>query len=1658
MKFRKLYKYATTILLFFLFVSIQDQVNPDTITDNSKITDTTRYLSIPEKLGSVVYENVQPASKKNLILILDAHNNLSAQYNISHILEYVSENTDIHSIYIEGAAGKLKTQDYFRTVSDKEITKCVSDVLLNKGLISGAEYFSLNFLNDTQILKGTEVLDDFYKNLSEFRKLKNNNSSDKIISIINQFNKAIRKNHPSNFITLDEAYIKFVNNEKNSLEFIEILNEFQKSHPELSTDDSSIINKLFFLYNTSPKINTILLKNLVTVKKQHEDIALEATKIQNSLIGFGTETRAIEKAYAILKKYSDSIPEVVEKYVQTLTEVNNLPPQQIYQLVIESYKELIREYGVANNLLSAREKLIGLNKAISMKLTPREYKYFNLKNMDIAENCSVLISHVQNPRELVDIFNSPDSFSDILKIKNDVCSFYSSVFKRNTSISNNIIDNLPENKTAVLIIGGFHKDICSDFSDNDISVSVIQPNIDTEVSLNRDVSYVEYLSGKLSSLEKILYYSWSTIPSPISSQALENYFTRKESIPTVVARQISLMLGAVLTIQNEHDKEVSSYEIARKLEEIFSNSQAVNNYMSDSYANLLGNEPFPQWPRFLRYHSIANKKGIFVTFKVGSTTFGVQLLKEGAELNRHEAAAIKTLISGLQTNYPITYKGDHYSLSISYFNEYKKSDLLEDELVSDQALEEILDRQMYSQRKTLDYNVSREIASNLNNVPFPSSQKRHIKKFKLDYVNAQATLKQQVIETLNPTHDPDFDAGIDRFSEIIDQVERQLKTKKNPKELTVQLPQDKRELIIKLVPQEELDKYNLNALTLSNQDNVEIYLPAEYFYKTKKRFLSELKFLFKKYILRSSAPFPYRPSIFFQLLKHELDTYVYNMPNSMSALVESIMNSVSDKEIGKASDRILYDFSRRVKSAIASGDFENLHATHAYLNSFMENVHYSLRALRADKNLTNQQKVYAEKLVLDIAQKAQFQRVRLEFFITYFAGNMRDFKIKKLLGKGNFGMAYLAEKNDEQWVIKIPHSLDRTSIVISMFLNSTERISRLVSKLCFPFEKADKLNEIKKPGPIKLFIQMKLHQIERFLINTAFLFREQRGTLWHVGRRKQSTRDIVEVTDRLMNRNEAALWQIVYGENYQDNNFRQEENWFFAVPYYPGKTLGSINTDGMSEGERLDIVLGIIDELAHLGRRGVVHNDLHPANIYILDERNKNNGLKARILDYGLSMQPKFAPSSYKKVFFEVNTIYGSPEMNRFFDAYLGVKKTLDELAKTSISDLKPNFLERLKSNLKTRSRYSLNLDLYYKLVDVILPDIEKRVQNGEFYSTHEIIQMIDTDLLQFLYSFINHQSDIYSLGVIMQRDLLKGIKSEDLQVIIRKTLTSKRDERYASLDNLRNDLLAYAAKNGVELAYESPQTVVETTSKFLYPRGSISEKNKSVRKKLLDIGLLETDIDTILQISISDLIAGRLGKLNYILAPTTKNQIQSIVSSHLLEQFIESIGDEHDLNSLFFDSLFQEFQSVEATEAIVSEMKYVLGRALDTTFTNTPESNKRFIHELLTEFFISKYLGNRISVLQAGTFYNLDQHVKNILHTIKPGLFEQLYLESKHNPNTDEFKIDQLMFIQEILSLSEKSGFKIQLESPAVETPTNNLARPIDLEINSENLLEHSL
>ena len=132
------------------------------------------HTNIPTALNplfATVSQSYLNDGKDIFVLIQDLHSNPEVQANIYKTIDFFDKNYGINKILIEGAPAAKVDTSFIKSLNNYDLK--VSDYLLNKGMLTGTEYFLIKNNSDVPVY-GLEDWETYINNIRLLANINNN--------------------------------------------------------------------------------------------------------------------------------------------------------------------------------------------------------------------------------------------------------------------------------------------------------------------------------------------------------------------------------------------------------------------------------------------------------------------------------------------------------------------------------------------------------------------------------------------------------------------------------------------------------------------------------------------------------------------------------------------------------------------------------------------------------------------------------------------------------------------------------------------------------------------------------------------------------------------------------------------------------------------------------------------------------------------------------------------------------------------------------------------------------------------------------------------------------------------------------------------------------------------------------------------------------------------------------------------------------------------------------------------------------------------------------------------------------------------------------------------------------------------------------------------
>lgn len=561
----------------------------------------TKYDTLSEY--AQITENIYKKDTPLVVVVYDLHNNSKVQQNIEKIINFISRNSEINKIIIEGAPNKQISTKLFSSIENKQFIDNITNDLLYDGKISGAESFIIK--NDLHNLYGLENWDIYNKNIEQNLLLKNKYLQ-KTKEIYDSFVKSRIYFSKPQLFSLFSQDTDFEQRITNLYEFC------RNNNIDLSL--YSEINKFVSItkYKNKKNISKDLsyLFNDIKSKIPYQNYLQITALLKN--INLNTK----EKLNLIFNIIKNSSPETLLKYEPLVVYFNNIETRtaiNFYALIqqTETLENFILDNFVDYNekeLILADKFIYILSEYARLSISYNQYKYFE-QNKDYLYNISIKYLDTQSLKIINDILKDEDLKNYHLTNEQRNKIFYGNI-KSLVNISDNdnievtetnIIENLKNiDSVNIIVVGGFHNELTDILKHQNVSVLSIIPRVEQLTDFDNELIRTENVVYKnaLASPTVLVQADISTVASIIKqwSSSMTNsdidFFRQKQAIKKWLSDNKidlefeivneTLYLGSVpindiLTPKARYKKENNSHKkntfsnIVWKLHDIYSN-------------------------------------------------------------------------------------------------------------------------------------------------------------------------------------------------------------------------------------------------------------------------------------------------------------------------------------------------------------------------------------------------------------------------------------------------------------------------------------------------------------------------------------------------------------------------------------------------------------------------------------------------------------------------------------------------------------------------------------------------------------------------------------------------------------------------------------------------------------------------------------------------------------------------------------------------------------------------------------------------------------------------------------------------------------------------------------------------------------------------------
>ena len=492
---------ACTVLAAFIysFVIYEPLLGVTTMMKEEKsvssMTEKIDRFVLPYRLGRIVAGH-DTGSKSLVIHIQDLHCHPEVQRNIADIVKLFDGKYNVDKVFVEGApSGKVDT-GFLSSIPDEKAQKQTLDNLLNKGILSGTEYYSI--LNKKDNLYGLEEWQVYLSNLKRIRSMMEN--KEQHLSMADDLNRNIAQlkgEYLSSRVQRLETFLKTSGADRN-----------EKFYLKLEALDKK--------YNVGLELYPNLSKYITMIKLNK---GMKTRKLQGEFKDYVRDLQQV-LPYAVYSRLAEKLKDGsrTEEYYLSLSEIAReySPALETKYPVLAKFFEYIRlnysinpihlaleERAFSRNLLSAySERMLDkevlflaemgehFRNFLDLKITPDEYDYF-VKHVD---RFRIVLRKYFDNRELgaaarfMDEQEGFDFFATNIARNQIFCNAITAGVtsgeraagdrqRQTTGNYSSILQQMDEYENVYIVVtGGFHLHVSDMLKDSGISYLAVTPN------------------------------------------------------------------------------------------------------------------------------------------------------------------------------------------------------------------------------------------------------------------------------------------------------------------------------------------------------------------------------------------------------------------------------------------------------------------------------------------------------------------------------------------------------------------------------------------------------------------------------------------------------------------------------------------------------------------------------------------------------------------------------------------------------------------------------------------------------------------------------------------------------------------------------------------------------------------------------------------------------------------------------------------------------------------------------------------------------------------------------------------------------------------------------------------------------------------------------
>lgn len=454
-------------------------------------------FTLPPYLGTVKErwvpkQEVPAGNRRTIIHIQDAHCNYGCQHRVADIIGHLNKYYGIDIVNLEGGQGNYDLS-MFQNIYDPDVREKVTDLYVQEGVVSGAEYFAATN-PDTVKLWGVEDPDFYFDNLDAYRKSLTfkETAEEHLQSLEHILNNLKRHIYSDELMDLDAKYTEYKENKLEFHKYITYLIEKARSK-EIDIKaftNIDILDRAFRLEKEIDFKKADLERDELIEELEEKLSPKEKQTLVLKTIEFRTERISQKEFYKYLVRKAEFVRINMEdfpqlnKFVTYVSMYEEIDKPMIMNEISElegTMKEMLFKNDKQRQLDILSKHLTLTKNMFNVILTKADYRYY--KEHEASFDTENFISFIKREAPLYNIRASLDeNIKELDGFRADMTKFYDLSFKRDEAFLKNLeFTGLEAKKkgpeVTILVTGGFHtENLCDLFKENNMSYISIIPN------------------------------------------------------------------------------------------------------------------------------------------------------------------------------------------------------------------------------------------------------------------------------------------------------------------------------------------------------------------------------------------------------------------------------------------------------------------------------------------------------------------------------------------------------------------------------------------------------------------------------------------------------------------------------------------------------------------------------------------------------------------------------------------------------------------------------------------------------------------------------------------------------------------------------------------------------------------------------------------------------------------------------------------------------------------------------------------------------------------------------------------------------------------------------------------------------------------------------